>query len=263
MRDVKLILCLVPLLALAMVGMPTPGGVAVAQQDPAVEEAQATHVIELVKGSRVERVVVRSDGPVPAGEGPAAAGADELTRQIEVFKGGEVVVLTVVDRAPGTPIAARVDAAKNARGGPTSLLPVRLRPPGPALRRGPTSLLPDQPRAAEAALRPGPASLLPVEPPAAEAVVRDGATSLVPSRVSVAGATLQNRPAGGGVAVAAVEEGSPAWRDGLRQADVIESVYRTAVRDVAALQTALASAGSTAVLQVRRSGNAVIVVLRR
>lgn len=262
MRDVKSILCLAAIPIFAIVSMPTSGRDAVAQQEAGPKEAQGTQVIEVIKGSRVERVVVRSDPSIPAGEAPAVAGADELTRQIEVFKGGEVVVLTVVDREPNAPIAERIDAVKSNPGGPTSLLPIRLPAAGAVRPGGPTSLLPAQPRPVEAAVRGGPANLLPDQPGAKRAALQEAATSPIPAQSSVAGAMLRDRP-GGGVVVASVGDDSPAWRDGLRQADVIETVYRTPVRTMAELEKELASAGNTAVLQVRRSGREIILVLRR
>lgn len=244
MGNVKSVFCLMPCLVLATVWTPTAGRVAVAQQAPGSTEAQGTHVIEVVKGSRVDRVVVGADDRNSAVDAQSVASGDDLARKIEIFKGGEVVVLTVVDSDPGMPIAARIDSVKKSRGGPTNLLPIRL-------------------GAAEAAPRGDPTSLLPGRPRAAGAVLRGETTRPMPSQSPVAGAALRDTPAGGGVLVASVEEGSPASRDGLRQADVIESVYRTPVRDVAELETELAAAGRTAVLQVWRSGNEVVVVLRR
>lgn len=261
MKDVMSVMRLIPCLLLAIAWMPATWSVAVAQQAPDLKEAQGTNVIEVVKGSLVDRVVVRSDDPYAAVDRRSAAGADELTRKIEVFKGGEIVVLTVVDSDRSKPVAARIDAFKSHRSGPTYLLPVRLRDAGPAPQSGPTHLLPARLRAAGTAQSSGPTNLHPVQPRGATPA--PGSANPVPSPSPVAGAAFRDLAVGNGVLAASVEKGSPAWQDGLQRADVIESVYCTPVRDLAGLEARLASAGGTAVLQVRRGDDNVVVVLHR
>ncbi len=65
-----------------------------------------------------------------------------------------------------------------------------------------------------------------------------------------------------GVLVADVEQGSPAWRNGLRSADIILAVNRTPVSDKDALTTALASAGPTVTLNIVREGMGLFLVIR-
>ena len=112
MKNVRWVLCLVPCLVAATVWTPTAGRVAVAQQAPGPKAAQGIHVIEVVKGSRVDRVVIGSDDRNSTIDGRPVASGDDLARKIEIFKGGEVVVLTIVDSDPGMPIAARIDSVK-------------------------------------------------------------------------------------------------------------------------------------------------------
>ena len=65
-----------------------------------------------------------------------------------------------------------------------------------------------------------------------------------------------------GAAVATVEPGSPAWRNGLRQGDVVVAVNRRPVPDASELQRALEAGGPTIALNVIRDGNALLIVVR-
>lgn len=294
MRGLKSISCLIPILGLVMVSTPTARDVALAQGErpprvapdsgeaPDLTNARGASVIEVFKGSQAHRVGVRSGDFTAAVDGQPVSGAEDLWDAVELVKGGEVVVLTVVRSEPGMPIGARIDAVKRGGAGPTSLLPFRsqvigaARPNGPTrlipskppvtgavLRRGPTSLLPFQPQVTEAALRAGPTSPIPFQPQATGTVLQDRSAKPIPVLSPVTGAALQDRRAGGGVLVESVEQGSRAWQDGLRRDDVITSVNRSPVRNVAALEAELRSGKNTVVFQVRRGANEIVVVLRR
>jgi len=256
MRSLNRVFGLLPVFASAIILAPTADDVALAQSDVKLsprdvivqevapeqrESSGATNArdplaTDTVTGSAIERV-----DTVSAGD-RAVGAADGLSSKIEFFKGGEVVVLTVVQSDESAPIAARVDSVKTNRAGPTSLIPFRAPAAGTGGRNGPTNLIPSRLRATEAALRNRPVG--PVPSP-------------------VGGATLQDQPAGDGILVATIEPGSPAWQDGLRRADVIASANRVRVRDTAMLAATLASAGRTVVLEVRRNGNEQVVVLHR
>lgn len=70
------------------------------------------------------------------------------------------------------------------------------------------------------------------------------------------------RSGGGGVLVASVERGSPAWRLGLREGDVIVAVNRAEVGSVAEASRALSGAGPVVALNVRRGNTMLYMVLR-
>jgi len=263
MSSLKSIFRLAPFFAFAVLA-PTAGSDALAQDDavdiprgapvqdvtlvqgeaPSLANGGGTPVIDAVKGSATERVGFGPEGSVPAVDGQPVGSETDLYSQIELFKGGEVVVLTVVNSGENMPVSARIDSIKNSRSGPTNLIPFRATAAGTVVRDGPTDLVPSRLRVTEAALR-------------------GGAARLVPAPSPVVGTTLRDGPAGVGVQVLAVEDGSPAWRGGLRRADVIETVNRTPVGDVAELGRELDAAGTTAVLQVRRAGKEAVVVLLR
>lgn len=67
---------------------------------------------------------------------------------------------------------------------------------------------------------------------------------------------------GGGVLVASVERGSPAWRVGLREGDVIVAVNRSEVSSVADASRALSRAGPVVALNVRRGNTMLYMVVR-
>ncbi|MDZ3836768.1 MAG: DegQ family serine endoprotease [Rhodospirillales bacterium] len=67
---------------------------------------------------------------------------------------------------------------------------------------------------------------------------------------------------GGGVLVASVERGSPAWRVGLRDGDVIVAVNRGEVGSVAEASRALSRAGGAVALNVRRGNTMLYMVVR-
>ncbi|MDH3231504.1 MAG: PDZ domain-containing protein [Alphaproteobacteria bacterium] len=238
---------------------------------PGLTNARGALVIEVFKGSQADRVGVRSGDSIAAVDGQPVGGAEDLWDTVELVKGGEVVVLTVVRSTRSMPIGARIDAAKRGEAGPTSIIP-SVSPFASAARRagpaGPTSIIPISPLAS-AARRAGPAgptNIIPSISPVASAAPADvsaGPTRIAPSLSPVAGAALRDRPAGDGVMIESVEQGGPAWRDGLRQDDVITSVNRSPVRNVAALETVLLSGENTVVFQVRRGANEIVVVLHR
>ncbi len=263
MSSLKSIFRLAPILSFAVLA-PIAGDNALAQNDavdiprgapvqdvtlvqgevPRPAAGGGAPAIDAVKGSATERVGIGPEDSVPAIDGQPVGSESDLYSQIELFKGGEVVVLTVVNSGENMPVSARIDAAKSGRSGPTNLIPFRAKAAGTVVRDGPTDLIPSRLQATEAALR-------------------GGAARLVPAQSPVVGTTLRDGPAGVGVQVLAVEDGSPAWRGGLRRADVIESVNRTPVGGVAELGRELDAAGTTAVLQVRRAGKETVVVLLR
>ena len=67
---------------------------------------------------------------------------------------------------------------------------------------------------------------------------------------------------GGGVLVASVERGSPAWRLGLRDGDVIVAVNRNEVGSVAEASRALSRTGPVVALNVRRGNTMLYMVVR-
>jgi len=263
MSSLKSIFRMAPIVAFSMLA-PTAGDNALAQDDamdiprgapvqdvtlvqgeaPSLANGSGAPVTDAVKGSATERVGFGPEGSVSAVDGQPVGSETNLYSQIELFKGSEVVVLTVVNGGANMPVSAQIDAVKNGQSGPTNLIPFRATSAGTVVRDGPTDLIPSRPQVTEAALR-------------------GGAARLVPAQSPVVGTTLRDGPAGVGVQVLAVEDGSSAWRGGLRRADVIESVNRTPVGDVAELGRELDVAGTTAVLQVRRAGKETIVVLLR
>ncbi|UCH74481.1 MAG: trypsin-like peptidase domain-containing protein [Rhodospirillales bacterium] len=186
----------------------------------------------------MQKLVARDDRQVSAN--------DELWETIELVKGGEVTIVTVIRSESDAPLEARIDAAKKRSGGPTNIIPTR----SSAARGMPSR---------EAA---GPTPLIPATTPARRAA---GPTNIMPKLTDslVDGAALRDRPANGGVVVASVDPAGPAWRDGLRQGDVITSVDRNPVRDLAALETQMGTADNTVIFEVRRNDKAVVVVLRR
>jgi Do/DeqQ family serine protease len=96
---------------------------------------------------------------------------------------------------------------------------------------------------------------------ALEASVGSGATF----SQRLAGATLSDHTDEAGralVVVAEVEPGSPAWRAGLRQADIIVSVNRRGVSSVDEMESALENAGGTLLLNIRRGETALYLVIR-
>lgn len=246
MRSLRSVFCLTTILGSVMIWAPGTTDVALAQCD--------------AKGGPLG---VGSGDSVASVDGKSVGGETDLHTKIELVKGGEVVVLTVPCSEASTPIAARIDSFKNARGGPTDLFVMRARAADKALGDDANSLIPLQSPGSGTALRPGPRDLIPSRPRLTETAYQDPPAGRIPSSSPVVGVALQNRSPAGGVVVESVEAGSPAWRDGLRQADVIASANRIPVRDIAALETALASAGPTVVLEVRRGGMDRVVVLHR
>jgi serine protease DegQ len=65
-----------------------------------------------------------------------------------------------------------------------------------------------------------------------------------------------------GVLVTRIEPGSPAWRRGLRQNDVVMAVNRQAVGSVAELTTTLEAAGDTVALRLLREGQQLFVLIQ-
>ena len=79
------------------------------------------------------------------------------------------------------------------------------------------------------------------------------------------GATLRDLGGSGndaGVAVAEVEQGSPAWRSGLRPGDVIVGVNRKRVHSVKEFEIAAGEAPSVLALNVKRGDSSLFVVVR-
>ncbi len=62
--------------------------------------------------------------------------------------------------------------------------------------------------------------------------------------------------------VASLESGSPAWRSGLRQGDVITGVNRQAVTSVEQLLAAVKQAQRAIALRVVRDGKALFIIIR-
>ncbi|MBN1237664.1 MAG: Do family serine endopeptidase [Gammaproteobacteria bacterium] len=65
-----------------------------------------------------------------------------------------------------------------------------------------------------------------------------------------------------GILVTSVQPGSAAWRQGLRQDDVVMAVNRTPVGSVAELTEALEAAGDTVALRVLRDGQPLFVLIQ-
>ena len=65
-----------------------------------------------------------------------------------------------------------------------------------------------------------------------------------------------------GVLVDDVEQGSPAWRAGLRRGDVIINANRQDVVDMAELRNAISDKDGTLLLRVNRNGGVFFVVIR-
>lgn len=283
MRGSKSVFRLLPVLAFVVISTPSSMDVARAQVDaarnprgfmfqndtpaqrktPGLTNDSVALDIEVFNGTSVERVSVRSGDPIAATDDPSADDPGDLSSQIELFKGGDVMLLTVAEGAESMPVAARVDSVKRNPVGPVNLLPFLPRSDTENLRAGPTDLIALQPAAAAVTFRKGPTSLVRLRPRAAGAGLAGAPTSDDPSPSPVAGVGLRDDVARDGILVESIGQSSPAWQDGLRQADVITAVNRTPVHDIAALESALASADATVVLEVRRGDDAVIVVLHR
>jgi serine protease Do len=69
-------------------------------------------------------------------------------------------------------------------------------------------------------------------------------------------------PAGGGVLVSEVEEGSPAARAGIRPGDAVVEVNRRRVKDASAFEEALGRADQDVLLFVQREGRSQYIVLK-
>ena len=115
-------------------------------------------------------------------------------------------------------------------------------------------------------------------------VLRDGrrltltAVIEAPKEVSIRGGALDERLAGAlfgpipedsplhgrveGVMVRAVEVGSPAWRAGLREKDVVVSVNRRPVPDLERFRQEVRRARGSLLLNVRRGEGALFILLR-
>ena len=65
-----------------------------------------------------------------------------------------------------------------------------------------------------------------------------------------------------GVVVARVDQGSPAWRNGLREGDIILAVNRRSVQTVDALSQALQSANGTVALSILRGNARLFLVIQ-
>ena len=65
-----------------------------------------------------------------------------------------------------------------------------------------------------------------------------------------------------GPVVGNVEQGSPAWRSGLRDGDIILAVNRTRVRNVDELSAALESSGPTIALNILRGNTRIFIVVQ-
>lgn len=65
-----------------------------------------------------------------------------------------------------------------------------------------------------------------------------------------------------GPVVGSVEQGSPAWRNGLREGDVVIAVNRVRVRNVDELSAALERSGSTIALNVLRGNTRLFIVIQ-
>ena len=62
--------------------------------------------------------------------------------------------------------------------------------------------------------------------------------------------------------VESVEQGSPAWRNGIREGDIILAVNRTRVRNVDELATILENAGGTIALSILRGNTRLFIVVQ-
>lgn len=65
-----------------------------------------------------------------------------------------------------------------------------------------------------------------------------------------------------GALVASVEQGSPAWRNGIRDGDIVLAVNRVRVTNVDELSAALERAGSTIALSVLRGNTRIFIVVQ-
>ena len=65
-----------------------------------------------------------------------------------------------------------------------------------------------------------------------------------------------------GPIVASIEQGSPAWRSGIREGDIVLGVNRIRVRDVDELSEALERSGSTVALNVLRGNMRIFIVVQ-
>lgn len=66
----------------------------------------------------------------------------------------------------------------------------------------------------------------------------------------------------GGVIVLDIQKGSPAWSSGLRKDDVITSVNRISVKDLADLKKAVSKKGKGLLLNIRRGNGALFLLLQ-
>ncbi len=65
-----------------------------------------------------------------------------------------------------------------------------------------------------------------------------------------------------GVVVASVAQGSPAWRNGLRQGDIITAVNRRSINSVGELSSAVGAAESAVALNIVRDGARLFIVIQ-
>jgi serine protease Do/serine protease DegQ len=65
-----------------------------------------------------------------------------------------------------------------------------------------------------------------------------------------------------GAYVASVEQGSPAWRNGIREGDLVLAVNRLRIRDVDQLSEVLQRSGPTVALDVLRGNARLFIVLQ-
>jgi Do/DeqQ family serine protease len=87
------------------------------------------------------------------------------------------------------------------------------------------------------------------------------ALGISPAKDRLEGATLRDG-GDGGVAVAQVEQGSPAWRSGLRPGDVIQGVNRKRVRSMKEFEAAAEDSPTVLALDVKRGDSNLFVVVR-
>jgi len=65
-----------------------------------------------------------------------------------------------------------------------------------------------------------------------------------------------------GVQIVKLERGSPAWRAGLREGDIVTSINKVDVRSMADVEAALGRSKDTLLLNVQRGNSALFIVLR-